>query len=259
MLIVFGIFIGFFASLILTLFGGGAGLITIPTIYWVLSHYTHYHEHLMQMTVTTGSGIAIPLGMMAAFRHYRYNNVDKPMLVSLIFPVLFGSAIGAILVTVIDSHVLKTYFGIMVLLIGIWVYRFKPDSHKIWNPGRFMLKSTTALVGMVSITIGVSVFTVPFLMKLGLNIKKAIGTSSVLVFAYSLLGAIVLIVLGIHTIGITDNHFGYLHIPLFLSGIIPAIFGSMLGAKLVHILPQHIIRYCFVTMMLIVGAVMLIA
>jgi uncharacterized membrane protein YfcA len=61
MLIIGGILIGFFASLTSALFGGGAGLITVPAVYWVLYHYTTYHNHLMQITITTGASVAIPL------------------------------------------------------------------------------------------------------------------------------------------------------------------------------------------------------
>ncbi len=258
MLIIGGILIGFFASLISALFGGGAGLITVPAVYWVLYHYTTYHNHLMQITITTGASVAIPLGIMSAIKHFKYGNVDKTVLTSLVFPLLFGAAIGAILVNLINSHVLKIYFGVMVLAIAIWVYRFSPERDKLWQPGKLILKSTAAIVGMISITLGVSVFTVPFLMKLGLDIKKAIGTSSVLVFIYLLLGALTLIVLGFSVIGIGHEHFGYLNIPILLSSIVPAMAGSMLGAKLVYILPQCILRQFFVAMMIFVGIVMLI-
>jgi len=77
MILLFGILIGFFASLISALFGGGAGLIAIPAIYWVLYHYGSYHDHLMQITVSTSCAIAVPLGMMATLKHDKYHNGDR--------------------------------------------------------------------------------------------------------------------------------------------------------------------------------------
>jgi len=256
-LIVGGILIGFFASFISALFGGGAGLITVPTIYWLLSHYTTNHHHLMQITVTTGASIAIPIGVIATLRHYRYHNIDKTALTSTLFPVLFGAAMGTMLLTVIDSHTLKLYFGIMVIFMAFWVLRFNPERGNVYHLSKLKLKFISALVGLISMTVGVSVFTVPFLMKIGLPFKKAIGTSTVLVFGYSILGALSLIALGIAIAGISPGRVGYLYAPIFLSAIIPAIIGSILGAKLAHILPQHIIKYCFVAMMVIAGMLMI--
>ena len=90
MLIVGGIVMGFLASFISALFGGGAGLVIVPGIYWLLAHHYADTSTSMQMTFFTGSCLSIPLGIMASWKHTKYHNVDKPMLRAMLFPMMFG-------------------------------------------------------------------------------------------------------------------------------------------------------------------------
>lgn len=257
MLIIGGIVIGFLASFISALFGGGAGLVMVPGIYWLLAHHYADTSVLMQMTFCTGSCLSIPLGIMASWKHTKYRNVDKPMLRAMLFPMMFGGIVGVITIAVVSSAGLKSYFSIAIVLIAIWLMFHKADRQtKHWPRG--VEKTVAAGVGFISTTIGVSVFSVPLFMKFGLSIKKAIGTSTVIVFAYSSVTAIGLLALGLRMHGISAGNLGYLNMPIFLSAVIPALLGSIVGAKLVSILPPTIMKVCFIALMFIVAGIMMI-
>jgi len=258
MLILGGIIIGFLASFISALFGGGSGLIMVPSIYWLLTHAYPHSNALMQMTFTTGSCMAIPLGMMASYKHAKYKNIDGSMLRQMIFPMMFGGVIGVITIAVTSSANLKSYFSVAIALIAVWLFFHRNKGNAAHWP-KCIKKTIGAIVGFISTTLGVSVFSVPLFIKFGLDIKKAIGTSTVIVLSYSAVSAISLLVLGIKIVGISHGNIGYLSLPIFLSGVIPSLLGSMIGAKVVSILPQHIMKYCFIILMLVVSGLMFIS
>ncbi|TNF65391.1 MAG: sulfite exporter TauE/SafE family protein [Gammaproteobacteria bacterium] len=258
MVIILSILVGFFASFMSSIFGGGAGLISVPGIYWIVVHFYTHTDDAMQMTLATGSGMAIPLGLMATLRQRKYKNIDYPLLKKTIWSMSIGGVLGALVISNIASDYVKLFFGIMILLTAIWMWRYKINLSKAWNPHPITYNLSGGIIGTISTALGVSVFTVPFLSKAGLDIKKAIGTSTTIVFTYSTLAGIAFIIIGIFKTGTSLSHIGYLNTTIFLSAVIPSLIGSIVGVKLVHILPQIVLKRLFVLMMFIVATLMLI-
>ena len=92
----------------------------------------------------------------------------------------------------------------------------------------------------------------------GTPLRKAIGTSTLVVFTYSSIIGIFLAIVGISKNGASENNIGYLVLPIFLSTIIPCILGSIIGAKLVNVLDQKVLKHIFVTLMFCVSIIMLL-
>ncbi|MCF6768468.1 sulfite exporter TauE/SafE family protein [Thiotrichales bacterium 19S11-10] len=258
MIILLSILVGFFASFLSSVFGGGAGLVTVPGIYWILVHFYGETNSTMQMTLATGAGLSIPLGFMATLRQRKYKGIDYPMLKKTIWAMTAGGIIGVLVISNIASGYIKLFFAFMILLTAIWMWRYKINILKSWHPHPVIYQASAGIIGAISTAIGVSVFTVPFLSKAGLEIRKAIGTSSTIVFIYASLGGLVLITIGLFKVGISPSHIGYLNTTIFLSGLIPSLIGSIVGVKLVHTLPQLLLKRLFVLMMFFVGILMLL-
>lgn len=204
-LIVGGILIGFFASMTSGLFGGGAGLVTVPAIFWLLAHTYPHNPHLMQITLATGGAISMPLGLVAALRQLRYENVDIALLKRFLLIMSIGGLLAAILITHTKSSVIKGFFSALIFCMAVWMWRYRSESLKIWKIPAVLYQGFAFLIGFISVGIGVSVLGVPFFIKSGLDIRKAVGTSTVVVFVYSSLSAMALLIFG----------FGKTHLPAY--------------------------------------------
>jgi len=172
MLIIIAVCMGFLGSFVSGLLGGGAGLIFVPTIYWLISHTYPGSSHLMQTTITTGSTIAIPLGLVASWRQFRYQGVDFVMFKRSVFCVVAGSLLGVCLMDVLHSQVIKWFFIVMIFATAFWLWRYRAESARHWQLKLLPHNLMGGAIGLVSMLMGVAIFTVPFFVKLGLDIQK---------------------------------------------------------------------------------------
>lgn len=258
MLILISILIGLISSFISSILGGGFGLLSVPSIFWLISHFYPNSNHVMQIAMATSGFSSIALGITASYKQIKYRNVDFKLLKKTIYILLISALIGVYMASIFSSQNLKIFFGIIVFAIACWMITFNPNKPKIIILKKTVFKIMTAIVGFISCLVGVSVFTVPFFIITGTEIKKAIGTSTVLVFIYSSISAIFFVILGVFTIGIHGQQIGYLNLPIFLSALIPCVIGSLIGAKCVKILPPNILKIIFISLMFLVSAIMLI-
>lgn len=261
LLIIGSIILGFLASFVSALFGGGSGLIFVPGIFWLLVHCHMGHAYLMQTTLATGFCLSIPIGFVSSMRQLRYKNIDFASF-KYYWPWIIGGAlVASILILFFHTHFLKIYFSIMILLTAAWLFRRRAIPAQNITPVHWpapFKRLGGFMVGLISISMGVSVFIVPFLIKMGLELRRAIGTSTVLVFLYSIVTSISVIISGLHLHGLPHSNFGLVNIPITLAALIPTIIGSLIGAKLVNVIPQEKLKLLFVIMMTIVGLLMLI-
>lgn len=258
MLTILSIIMGFASSFVSGLFGGGSGLVTVPSIYWMLVHFYPDAHHYMQVTLGTGCVLAIPLGAIASWRQFHYKNVDVPMLKRVLVPILLGALIGALTIDYLHSDSLKYIFSSVIFVVGLWMWRFKLDAAIAWDLPNPVFHAVAVCVGFFSALLGVSVFTVPFLMKSGIEIKKAIGTATVLVFAYCVFVGAWFVYLGFNEVSLPGKTLGFVSVPVFLAATLPGVVASFAAVKCVNILPKQLLKVLFVVLLFVVSALMLI-
>jgi uncharacterized membrane protein YfcA len=246
--------IGFFSSLLSSIFGGGFGLLSVPGFYILFSKYYHFHGNTMQVVIATAATCSIPLGITASLKQKKLGNIDYLLCKKVLIIMCIGGLLGAYAVHIVDSNVIKKLFSVVVFIAALFMFFYKPkDSSKI---NYFILQTFSLPIAFISNLVAVSVFTVPFFVLNSIDIKKAIGTSTFIVFCYSILGAIVLVCSGISNYGISWSQIGYLPTPVFLVAVIPCIIGAILGVKLVNILPKIVLHYIFISLMLVIAVLM---
>ena len=250
--------IGFAASTFSSVFGGGFGLIAVPSIYWLIIHSDLHSVHAMQITIATGTLCSIPLGIIASYKQLCYRNVDLKLFKTIVMMITFGAIIGAYSATVIASTYLKYIFAMIVFLAALGLIYFHRHPKARLKLSRFIFQLCAGLIGAFSVFAGVSVFIAPFLIMNGIETKKAIGTSTLLVFTYTLFGGTWLIFLGIPKMGISAHYFGYANLDIFLPAVIPCLIGGLVGAKLTHVLPAALLKKLFIAMMFVVSVIMIL-
>lgn len=91
--------------------GGGSILILILVAFMSVS------QHVAQATNLI---FFIPTAVIAIIIHIKNKNIDKPIGKKLLFTTIIGSALGAYLTNLVEPQKLTKYFGIFLLIIGIY-------------------------------------------------------------------------------------------------------------------------------------------
>lgn len=93
--------------------GIGGGTILIPGLIFLTD--------LKQQTVQSINLISfIPIAIIALIIHFRNKNILLRLSCPLVFFGIFGAYIGSKLALTIPSKLLKTYFGIFLLVMGVY-------------------------------------------------------------------------------------------------------------------------------------------
>lgn len=259
MIILSSIIVGFFSSLLSSVFGGGFGLLATPALFLIISSIYPNINDTMQIAITTGAVCAIPLGIVATLKQIKYKNIDLFLCKQVVLIMCIGSFVGVCTVSVLSSDTIKTIFSTVVLCTAVLliIHNRKGNQGKK-QTNYLILRIFSMPVAFISSLVGVSVFTVPFFVFNHIDIKKAIGSSTLIVLIYSVTSSITLIILGINNYGIGLIQFGYLNLPIFISAIIPCIIGGLVGAKLMNIFSRKILHNTFISLMITIAILMYI-
>ncbi|ABO47098.1 sulfite exporter TauE/SafE family protein [Francisella tularensis] len=252
MLIIFGAIVGFVASFMSTLLGGGAGLIAVPAFYFIIVH-TYGPNFAMQIALATCCGMSIFLGSIATFKHYKKGNIDLGELKYYLLYLSIGALIGSIIAKYINTELLKMVFAILLFGSGIWMILY--NDNKVIKLPRSARYSIFSFCGLLSVLASSTTFATMFFIKIGTNLKKAIAITSVCVVINSSVATFVL------TYGININvplTFGYLSVPLLISSGLFALAGSLLAVNYLGIISPKLLKNLFITLMFVSAIVMIV-
>lgn len=100
--------------------GIGGGTILIPS----LTFLTDFKQQTVQ-----GINLIsfIPIAIVASITHFRNKNILLKLSFPLVFFGIFGAYIGSKLALTIPSKLLRLYFGIFLLIMGVHGLCFKTD------------------------------------------------------------------------------------------------------------------------------------
>lgn len=253
----------FSGSVLAGLFGGGAGLIFTPAIFLFLSYNNPEANYVMQTTITTMITSMLLPGLIACFKQVSYRHVDWHIIRWSLLPIVFGSFVGCILMLSISSKFLTYIFAIATLFLAIRsvlsLYRQSHDEYmQSLKPGWFFRYIGSFSLGIISIVSGSASFVVPFYQRAGVNIKSAIGATTVTVWCYSLVAAITMILLGIKKVGLPQGNIGYLNYSYLMLFMLPTIPGIIIGANLSNFFSERTLKILFTFLLFIISVTMLV-
>ncbi len=220
---VLGVLAGFLAGFMSGLFGVGGGTITTPAIN-VLMGGTAIEA------VATPLPVIFPTSLVGAYTYGRAGEVSYRALRWAIVPGIIGAIIGAGLTDLINAHLLLVITSVLIGWTAIEVMRgrkprtpWERGATPGWNYGAIGLVAgfVSGLLGLGGGIIMVPAFTV----LIGMPLKRALGTSLVIIAVLVVPGTIVHALLG---------HIDWAIFLVLTIGVIPgARFGALvaLGAK----------------------------
>lgn len=249
----------FLGSILAGLFGGGAGLIFTPTIYLFLTAMNPNVDHIMQTSITTMIASLIPSGIVATIKHNKYRHIDWTTFKWSTPLICLGAGLGCFLMTMISSKIMMYVFSISTLFLAIRGTKKILKPHKTLaidqpNTPSFVFKYIgSTCLGLICTLSGAASFAVPYYEKLGLSIKKAIGTTTISVLSYSFIVLIFMTCLGLKETNLPNGNIGFLNYQYLPLLMLPTFPGALLGAKLASVLPEKKLKVSFLILMYLIG------
>lgn len=252
--------IGAFAGIMSGLFGVGGGVVVIPALSNVFTHYTPIPQsYTMQMAVGTSLAIMIFTAMSALYAHHKRKVVRWDMFCDMLPGLIAGSVMGAIIAHFLPSALLKIIFGIFLVFVSFRMIVNKPNDETESRLSLTVIRMSSFVIGVLSSVLGVGGGTllVPFLLRCQLDMRQATGTSVACGLAVGIVATTCFMFIGLSSIKHAEWSTGYIYWPAFLGVVIASTLLAPLGAALAHTLPKEFLKRVFGLFLLLMACDML--
>lgn len=225
----------------LGLLGGGGTILTLPL--------------LLLLDVEPKPAIAMSLmvvaatAAVAAIAHAREGNVDWRAVALFAPTTAVGGYAGGRAAAFFEGDVLLLIFTGLMIAAGVATMRPAPARSQAGaRPAAFALALPGAVVGSITGLVGAGggfLFVPAFVLVAGLSMRRAVGTS--------------LVVISINSIAALAGQLGHVAVQLDTAGAVTAAAatGAWLGARLVRRTPEAWLRRVFGIFILVIAAWML--
>jgi len=255
--IVFLIVLGFVAGTLGGMLGIGGSVIMIPAMSYILGMPFHLAQ---AVAMTVNPAVAVS----AAAKHHRNHNICWSAVRRVLPMSIVCIGIAAWLSNKLEGNWLELFFGVFLIWV-LWdqiCYIRGKSSHNGNDPKSTITRCS--ITGGISGTtagllgIGGGLIQVPLLNTLcRIPMKRAIGTSSAIMFITAIIGAIVKDTTLPNVISENNGIMNISGIEAFV-GLLPgALLGGWCGAKLTNVLPVKFIRIVFALLATIASIKML--
>lgn len=255
-LLLLGSVVGVMAGLL----GIGGGLIIVPALLFLLPSAGIESTISMQMALATSLASIVLTSGSSALNHFRLGNVDMFVVKWLMPGVVIGGFLGANIAEWIPSQYLPKVFGVIVLCLAIqMLFSIKNKTYKTMPSGGATIAIGTG-IGMVSSLAGIGggSLSVPFLNRHGIEMRKAVGSSSVCGCFIAISGMIGFILHGVTVEALPEYSLGYVYIPALIAIASTSMLTTKIGAKLATNLPTVTLKKIFALFLMCVAGTMLL-
>ncbi|RJX70444.1 sulfite exporter TauE/SafE family protein [Vibrio sinensis] len=256
LLLALGAFVGVMAGLL----GIGGGLIVVPALLFLLPISGIENEISMHIALATSLASIIVTSGSSAWNHLRLDNVDMFVIKWLMPGVVVGGFVGANLAEWIPTHYLPKVFGIIVLFLALqMLISIKRESQKTM-PSNGVTMMYGAGIGVISSLAGIGggSLSVPFLNRHGVEMRKAVGSSSVCGCVIAISGMIGFIIHGYNVENLPDYSVGYVYLPALAAIASTSMLTTRIGARLASSLPTAVLKKIFALFLIFVAGTMLL-
>lgn len=240
--------------------GVGGGAIMIPALsYSVFPSMGVSRDVLMHLSFGTSLAIMIPTSLSGAWAHARHGNVSWRVVYLLALPGIPGSFLGSTLSAYLQGSILRTLFGILLIVLSLQMLLQQtdpPGSAVRPRPGTFPVLGVGLAVGIFSgfFGIGGGILAIPLMVRvLKIPIHGAVGISIAFVFFAALAGTAGYVLNGWKEPNLPPFTLGYVHVPGWIFSGIPSVLLSPVGVRLAKRSKPKGLRRVLALMLLLVG------
>ncbi len=250
--LVLGAFIGFMAGLL----GIGGGLIAVPVLLFLLPNVGIIPEHLTHVAIATSLGAIILTSLSSARAHHQRGNVPWPLLKVMLPGLMFGALSAGFISASLSADLLKQVFAIFVILMAIQMaFPFKSAEVERELPKANLMFIAAMAIAIIAALMGIGggVLLVPFLCWCGLQMRSAIGFSSVSGAVIALFGSISYVMAGWGMQDLPEYTLGYIYLPALAGIVCSSMLTAPLGAKAASVWPTAILKKIFALLLVATG------
>jgi uncharacterized membrane protein YfcA len=252
-----GVFAGFIAGLL----GVGGGIVVVPAVFEVLRVMETAPDVRMHVAVGTSLATIVATATRSARAHHRRGAVDGELLKSWGPAVLAGVALGSAISGVVSGRVLTGIFGVVALLVAVYMASFGNRARLADHlPGQPLKSLLAVTVGLISSLMGIGggTLSVPILSLCSYPIRYAVGTSSAIGLIIAVPGTIGFMIAGWGAPGLPPYSIGFVN-PVAFAAIVPTtVLVAPLGARAAHAIPQTTLRLLFAAFLGVMAVRMLL-
>lgn len=242
--ILLGAFVGFISGL----FGIGGGGIIVPILTGILLSLQFDANTVVHASIGTSMGIMAITSFSSMLAQHKKQAVLWDMFKLLVPSIIVGTFLASFLASYLSSFTLAIIFAIFMFLTSINMFFGSTPKNIEKEFSKKIHYISGAIFGALSALISVAggMFIVPYLLAQGIDIKKAIGTSSAIGFILTLSGA-----LGYMINGYMINHtsldytIGFLFLPAIFFVALASVFTAPIGVKLAHKMSSKLLKKIF--------------
>lgn len=172
---------GGIAGVIAGLLGVGGGIVLVPAFLFVFTQLGFDGPDVMRICLATSLATIVVTSVRSVSKHHAAGAVDMGILRTWAPGIMIGAILGVWLATLLDSTALKGIFGVLVLIVGLWL-AFGRSSWTIAPemPGGALRAAMSFVVGTLSTLMGIGggSFGVPIMTLFGQPIHRAVATAA---------------------------------------------------------------------------------
>lgn len=249
------IFLGSVVGFLAGLLGIGGGLIIVPALLYILPSVGISSAQLTQVAIATSLASIILTSMSSAAAHHKRGNVPWELFKPIFPGIVIGSLASAFVSEQISSDDLQQAFAIFVVLMAVQMaFPFKVKTGGSMPSFALLLVISTVIALIAGLMgIGGGVLLVPFLSYCGLQMRQAVGFSSVTGMLIAVSGTVGYVIAGFDVPNLPEGSFGFIYLPALLGIIISSILFAPLGVKAASNWPTPVLKKLFAGLLVIVG------
>ncbi|WP_318465046.1 sulfite exporter TauE/SafE family protein [Photobacterium leiognathi] len=247
--------LGSVVGLLAGLLGIGGGLLVVPALVWLLPKAGIASHLVMHIALATSLASIVMTSMASARNHFKLGNIDFSVVKFLAPGIIAGGLSGSVVAEIIPSHYLPKVFAVIVLCLAIQMLL----SMKVVNdkplPSSPVCAVSGGVIGLISSLAGIGggSLTVPYLSYFGVEMRRAIGTSSLVGLLIAISGMIGFIYAGVGSESLPKYSVGYVYLPALIGIAATSMIATRYGAALVSRLPTPTLKKLFAVLLLVIS------
>lgn len=255
--------VGFFAGILIGMFGIGGGLVFVPALYYLLPLIDIPQTNLAYFSIGSSLFAGFFATSNSALLHIRVDNYSKKPAIFISIGAVVTAFIAPFFVVKVKSEIIEFIFATVMSLIALRMIfeSSKSNKHKLSKPISnhffFLIGIFTGILSAFT-GLGGGVVYVPSMIYLYLiNAKVAVGTSSIIT-AFTMLSSAVSFMLQETGSKLQTGSFGFVIPEAAIPLGIGAVIGTFIGVKIVMKSSTEIIKKAFAILLIVTVAKILL-
>jgi len=253
-LIVLGSVVGVVAGLL----GIGGGGIFVPVLTALFIANNISPDYVVHLALGTSMSTIVATSLSSMLAHHKNSNVMWSIVKRFTPFIIIAAFLTTFAVPYVNSQTLAIFFACFMAYISYKMFKGAKNTQQETSSPKPISLLPAFGIGSIStlVAIGGGSLSVPYLVGLGHNIKKAIGTAAAIGFPLALAGSIGYLLNGQTVMpgveGINNSKWivGFVHLPAVAILSVCGFITAPIGANLANKLPVLLLKRIFAVLLL---------